>query len=88
MVAVNAFGHGACGEHPDRTFTGLHLVHDLIGRVMRENARVHDGHLDADALLPAKPHRKVDKNGPRGAGAGSDHGEREANVVAPFADRE
>jgi CheY-like chemotaxis protein len=31
VVAVNARGHGACGERPDRTFIDLKLVQDLIG---------------------------------------------------------
>lgn len=32
VVAVNACGHGACGERPDRTFIDLNLIHDLIGQ--------------------------------------------------------
>jgi hypothetical protein len=32
VVAVNAFGYGACGEQPDRAFIDLNLVHDLIGQ--------------------------------------------------------
>jgi CheY-like chemotaxis protein len=31
VLAVNACGHGACGERPDRTFIDLNLVQDLIG---------------------------------------------------------
>jgi hypothetical protein len=60
MVAATAFGHGAAASIRIELSSASTWSTTSSGRLVRENARVHDGRLDTDALLPAKPHRKAD----------------------------